>query len=118
MMIEIFKALAPAAAPIIWVILALTAYSSLARYRKRRLLRCPETGGVATVDIEETLSAGPTGRRLRLRVKNCRLWPERGSCCRGCLIRCSQTWGSYGFDLATLRPFDMHDLKQHTSLPH
>lgn len=110
--------LLPAAAPAIWFLFCLTAIIKLARYRKRRLLRCPETGGVAIVDIKEMLSADKTGSRPHLRVKNCQLWPERGSCGRGCLIRCSQTWGSYGFDMATLRPFDGHELKRHASQPH
>ena len=118
MMIEIFKALAPAAAPAIWLVLTLVTLIKLARYRKRKLLRCPETDGVAIVDIEEMLSADQTNGKCYLRVKNCQLWPERGSCGRGCLIRCSQTWGGYAFDLAALRPFNVHELKRHTSLLH
>ena len=118
MMIEIWTMLLPAAAPAIWFLFCLTALIKLARYRKRRLLRCPETGGVAIVDIDEQLWADQTVPRSHLRVKNCRLWPERGSCGRGCLIRSSQTWGSYGFDLASLRPFEDHDSQQPTSLPH
>lgn len=46
-MIEIWTMLLPAAAPAIWFLFCLTALIKLARYRKRRLLRCPETGGVA-----------------------------------------------------------------------
>ena len=109
-MIEIWTMLLPAAAPAIWFLFCLTALIKLARYRKRRLLRCPETGGVAIVDIDEQLWADQTVPRSHLRVKNCRLWPERKDCGRGCLTRCTLSWESYGFDLASLRPFEDHKL--------
>lgn len=115
---NIWTMLMAGAAPTIWLVLAISAYIKLGRYRTTRLVRCPESRGVSLVDIEETTSADPTGARPHLRVKNCGLWPERGSCGRGCLIRCSQTWGNYGFDLASLRPLGEHELKQHISLPH
>lgn len=119
-MIDTMTSLLAATAPIIWLVLAISAYIKLGRYRTRRLLRCPESGGVAIVDIveEERASGNRTLGRPRLRVQGCRLWPERGSCGRGCLIRSSQTWGSYGFDLASLRPLEEHELKRHNSLPH
>lgn len=117
-MIEIWTMLLPAAAPAIWFLFCLTALIKLARYRKRRLLRCPETGGVAIVDIEETSLTDQDGGRSYLRVRNCRLWPERRHCGRGCLTRCTLSWGSYGFDLASLKPFEDHNSKQPTSLPH
>lgn len=117
-MTDLWTLLMPAAAPVIWLLISLTALKKLARYHTRRLLRCPETGGVAIVDVDESLSVDTAGSRPQLRVKNCRLWPERMRCGRGCLSRCRETWGSHGFDLASLRPLEEHEMKRHTSLPY
>jgi hypothetical protein len=56
-----------------------------ARYRRRRTLRCPETGTDASVQIDARHAAltaipGPP----ELRVEDCSLWPER----KGCQERC------------------------------
>ncbi len=117
-MTDLWTMLMPAAGPLIWLFLSFMALLKLVRYRNRRLLRCPETGGVAIVDIEETLSERGAAGRPHLRVKTCQLWPEKKDCGRGCLSRCSGSWGSYEFDLASLRPFEEHEPKQHISLPH
>jgi len=56
------------------------------RYRKKRVLRCPETGILVEVDLDTQLAAcsSPFGKPL-LRVKNCTLWPKRRSYNMECL---------------------------------
>jgi hypothetical protein len=99
--------------------LALPAYINLAGYRHRRLIRCFESHGVTLVEVEQTALSGHSNQgEPRLRVRRCRLWPERKDCGRDCVRRCSQTWMDYGFNLASLRPFEDHEIKQHTGLPH
>jgi hypothetical protein len=56
------------------------------RYRRRKILRCPETGRDTGVAIDASTAAltsafGPPV----LRVKDCSLWPERKDCEQGCL---------------------------------
>ncbi len=56
------------------------------RFRTKRSLRCPVTGGEAEVGINAGRAAWTSafGRAL-LRVKNCSLWPERKNCRQDCL---------------------------------
>ena len=71
-----------------WFALITAASLSLQRYQKRKLLRCPETGGITLVDIEPIFGAAAT-RRIprwpRVRVTDCMLWPKRISCPMGCV---------------------------------
>ena len=115
-MTDMIAAFGTAGVSILLLALTLPAYIKLARHRNRRLMRCPESGGITTVDIEQTdLMGHSTQGGPRLRVSQCRLWPERKDCGRGCLSRCRQA-GDYGFNLASLRPFEDHEIKQHTGL--
>jgi len=111
---ELLSALAPATAAIVWIIASWAAFATLARYRRRRLLRCPESGAVAIADIEEKRAPGRDGARLS--VTNCQLWPERADCGRGCLVRSAQARGIHGFDLAALRPFGEGELRKQSGL--
>ena len=56
------------------------------RYRYKRVVKCPETGGLAEVDVDAPRAAFSSafGRPL-LRIKNCTLWPKRKGCREGCL---------------------------------
>ena len=56
------------------------------RYRNKRVMTCPETGGLAEVDIDSRRAAltSAIGRPL-LRIKNCTLWPKRKGCDEDCL---------------------------------
>ena len=56
------------------------------RYRKKRVLRCPETGMLVEVDLDPRFVAlsSPFGQPL-LRVKNCTLWPKKKECAQECL---------------------------------
>jgi len=58
------------------------------RYRRKRALRCPETGMLVEVDIDAKQAAfsSPFGKPL-LRVKNCPLWPEKENCHMECLAK-------------------------------
>ena len=55
-------------------------------YRKKRVIRCPETGMLVEVDLDPYLAAcsSPFGTPL-LRVKNCTLWPKKKDCDQACL---------------------------------
>jgi len=119
MMIDLFTSLAAASAPALWMVIALTALIKLAGYRKRRLLRCPESGSVTLVEIgENTLLPEQAPGKPRLGVKNCQLWPERKGCGWGCLTRCSEGRQGYGFNLSSLKPFEDHESKPSASLGH
>lgn len=56
------------------------------RYRNKKVLKCPETGELAEVDINAPRAAlsSAIGKPL-LRVKNCTLWPKRKGCDEECL---------------------------------
>ncbi len=55
------------------------------RYRKKRVVKCPETGGLAEVDMDAPRAAFSSAfGRPRLRVKDCTLWPKRKGCKQGC----------------------------------
>lgn len=56
------------------------------RYRSKKVLGCPETGGEAEVSVDASRATFTSvlGRTL-LRVKNCSLWPERKECGQDCL---------------------------------
>jgi len=58
------------------------------RYRRKRALRCPDTGMLVEVDIDAKQAAfsSPFGKPL-LRVKNCPLWPEKENCHMECLAK-------------------------------
>jgi len=57
------------------------------RFRKRRVVGCPETGRDAEVGVDAIRAAlGSTlGRRRILSVRECSLWPERKDCPQSCL---------------------------------
>jgi hypothetical protein len=57
-----------------------------AHYRKPRVVRCPETGAAAQVQVDawraaKTSVPGPP----ELRVMNCSRWPERMGCDETCV---------------------------------
>jgi len=62
------------------------AMHALQRHSRKRVLACPESGGLAEVDIDAPRAAlsAVAGRAL-LKVKNCTLWPERKGCQEECL---------------------------------
>ncbi|MFQ5684942.1 MAG: hypothetical protein ACE5HC_16940 [Candidatus Binatia bacterium] len=56
------------------------------RYRKKRVLKCPQTDGLAEVDIDAPRAAfySALGKQL-LKVKACTLWPKKKGCDERCL---------------------------------
>lgn len=70
---------------VLFVLLPLLVYS-FQRYRKKRVLRCPETGQLAEIDINAGGAAFSSlfGRPL-LKVKNCTLWLKRKGCGEDCV---------------------------------
>lgn len=70
---------------LLYVLLPLVVTTFL-RYRASRMLRCPETGREAEVNVD-ALRAGLTSvfGEPRLQVSSCSLWPGRWDCGQGCL---------------------------------
>jgi len=71
--------------------------------RETRLMRCPVTGTVAFVRIEQAPAevgwpAGPV-------VHSCDLWPLAKPCYRGCLKRYHETAPGSRVNVESLRPF-------------
>jgi hypothetical protein len=63
-----------------------TALDAFLRYRKRRIVRCPETGTGESVKVDATHAAlTATYGRPRLRVEDCSRWPQRHDCDQECL---------------------------------
>lgn len=70
---------------ILYVLLPLVIHT-FQRYRHKRVLRCPETKGMAEIEIDAPRAAFSSAfGEPRLRVKNCTLWPKRKGCAQGCL---------------------------------
>jgi len=69
---------------------------------RRRLLRCPEAGAVAFVEVE---AGDPGTRSTPARVRHCDLWPLREGCAQGCLARHDGVSAGRHIDLEALRPF-------------
>lgn len=56
------------------------------RYRRKRVLKCPETGMVVEVDINARRAAISSlfGKPV-LKVRNCTLWPWKENCGQSCV---------------------------------
>jgi len=69
----------------LYVLMPLVA-DTFRRFRRPRMLSCPETGGPAEVGIDASRAAlsSAFGQPL-LRVKSCSLWPKRERCKQHCL---------------------------------
>jgi len=70
---------------ILYVLIPIVA-GVFARYRKPRIVRCPETGGAAEIKIDAPHAAatslpGPP----ELRAADCSRWPERKGCDQACI---------------------------------
>lgn len=93
-MMNAWTTLAAMAVAIGWSILIVLAFVLLERYRKRKLLKCPETGGVSLVDIEwdtpHPATPEATGKPVPT-IKDCLLWPEKKGCSKGCLDNRDET---------------------------
>ena len=70
---------------LLYVLLPLVIHT-FQRYRHKRVLTCPETEGLAEIDIDAPHAAFSSafGEPL-LRVRNCTLWPKKKGCREGCL---------------------------------
>jgi hypothetical protein len=56
------------------------------RYRNKRVVKCPDTGGLAEVDIDARGAAfSSIFRKPLLKMKNCTLWPKRTGCDEECV---------------------------------
>jgi len=53
--------------------------------RRMKVLRCPENGELADVDVDSYRALSSVLGTQVLRVQNCSLWPVRKQCTRGCL---------------------------------
>lgn len=68
---------------------------------KGHLMRCPDTGSIAFVDV--SLSGKGEGDVV---VRNCDMWPEKKDCAQGCLARYGETGAGIRVNLHSLRPFE------------
>lgn len=72
---------------------------------KGRLMRCPETGGIALVDVDAQQNQNVQARRQA--VVQCDLWPKKQGCAQGCLARYPETSSELGeVKLQALAPFE------------
>ena len=53
------------------------------RYRYRKIVSCPETHR----DTEVLLEAVSSNGRVRVKVRDCTLWPEKKGCAQRCVKR-------------------------------
>ncbi len=69
----------------LYVLLPLVVHT-FQRYRNKRVMTCPETEGLAEVDIDSRRAAFSSafGRPL-LKIKNCTLWPKKKGCDEDCI---------------------------------
>lgn len=59
------------------------------RYRKKRVLTCPEETTLAEVNVDARHAAfSSTLGKPILRVRDCSLWPKRRGCPERCLSDC------------------------------
>ena len=72
--------------------------------RRMRLMRCPETGTIAFVEVASV--PGAAGKAGSLTVRSCELWPRQGHCASGCLERCEAAAPGLHVKIAALRPFE------------
>ena len=77
---------------------------SLWPLRNARLMRCPESGAIAHVEVREVWLPGKTSATAR--VSRCDLWPLRKPCNRGCLARYHETAPGHRVNVEALRPFE------------
>ena len=60
------------------------------KYRYRKVITCPETHGLAEVNLNTGLAAlGTAVGRPVMRVRSCSLWPQRKGCDEKCV---SENW--------------------------
>jgi hypothetical protein len=71
---------------VLYVLLPVSLHTFV-RYRKKRVLSCPETGREAEVAVDAPRAAlgSVMGEGWLLTVRACSLWPGRRECGQGCL---------------------------------
>ncbi|MBI3990325.1 MAG: hypothetical protein HY347_12000 [candidate division NC10 bacterium] len=70
---------------VLYVLLPVVAQTFL-RYRRTKVLRCPEAGKEAEVGIDAARAAYTSAfGQPQLQVEDCSLWPERKDCGQDCL---------------------------------
>jgi hypothetical protein len=69
---------------LVYVLLPVTS-DAYVRFRRRRRVRCPETGTGADVQVDARHAALTAAfGDPAVRVASCSLWPERGGCAQAC----------------------------------
>jgi hypothetical protein len=64
------------------------ASDSYRRFRRRRVVTCPETNTIAEILIDARHAAcSSLVGDPRLRIKDCARWPRRQDCAQDCLVR-------------------------------
>ena len=68
-----------------YVVLPFT-YDVYSRFRYRKVVKCPETHGLAEVKLNARWAAlTAIFRKPVLRVENCSLWPRKEGCAESCV---------------------------------
>ena len=93
-----------------FVVLAVFVFRLGWRNRNDWLLRCPETGSIALVNVAQQPQCGASGPQSE--VRQCGLWPNRKNCAHGCLVRLKETSAGYKPSLEALRPFESNEQAQ------
>lgn len=64
-----------------------TVLQAFLRYRRPRILTCPETGGPVAIHLDAARAAATSAydEHPHLQVRQCSLWPERQGCGQACL---------------------------------
>ncbi|HTM08721.1 MAG TPA: hypothetical protein VL754_10055 [Verrucomicrobiae bacterium] len=69
-----------------WAVVLFLALRALTRFRGTRVVRCPETGKAAAVEIDLTRAVlAAATAKSDLSLKQCSRWPERGDCAQLCV---------------------------------
>ena len=67
-------------------VVAPIAMETYRRFRHQKVITCPETNGLAEVNLKTRLAVlGAAFGRPRIRVKNCSLWPNKKGCDEKCV---------------------------------
>jgi hypothetical protein len=70
---------------LVYVVLPLVSHT-YQRFRKRKVIICPETNGLAEITINARWAALTSAfRKPLLRVRGCTLWPKKKGCAEDCV---------------------------------
>ena len=87
---------------LIWFAVALYVIVLMKRVWQDQLVRCPETGAVTLIRIQQVARSGMPSF---IDVERCGLWPDKQACMRSCLSRRRDIPRGLRIDARGLRPY-------------